>query len=351
MPQSRTQENQKNSPAIVAIPLKTITGQELMNNHYEPLRWVVPGLLPEGLTLLVGAPKLGKSWLALRLCHTVACGGVSINHQSVEQGSVLYLALEDSERRLQERLNIMQVGDRADLDQLHFSNEISRSDQGGLEQIKTFLDENPACKLVIVDTLQRFRAQAHRGPETYATDYDALIPLQKLAQERRIAIVLVHHTRKMDAKDPYDKISGTNALMGAVDTIWLLERGRGESEGKLNITGRDLDEQDLVLQFDKNTCQWSVLGNTCEIAATTQELEVIELLAQYQQPLTPAQIAQALGIKSSAAKRRLERLLKKNKIKKVGHGQYTCLDRDSSKSYSEPESHNEGVTPESQEAQ
>ena len=299
--------------------LKSISHRELMSTQYEPLKWIIPDLLPEGLTILAGSSKIGKSWLALDLCQSVAFGDYGINHKPVNAGSVLYLALEDSERRLQERFRMISTGNMRQSERLHFCTEIPRAHEGGLALISGWLDEHPDCRLIVIDTLQRFRETSGRGVETYGSDYEAMIPLQKLARDRRIALVLVHHTRKADAKDPFDKVSGTTAIMGAADSVWLLSRARGEADGTLNITGRDVNEQDLAMRFDKNNCTWAVIGNVSEVASSDEEREILDFLWDSDQPVTPTIVAKALGISCDAVKKRLRRMHTKEKVTQSGY--------------------------------
>ena len=223
---------------------------------------------------------------------------------------------------------------------MYLGKEIPRAHKGRLGLLGNWRDENPKCRLVIVDTLQRFREQSTRGAETYASDYEALIPLQTLARDRRIALVMVHHTRKMEAKDPFDKISGTTAIMGAADCVWLLSRGRGENEGKLSITGRDLDEHELLLKFDKSTCQWKVTGDASAMAASQEENDVLELMSDITEPITPKLLGIELGITPSAAKMRLQRLMNKRLVEKLARGQYALAPNKVT------EGHTEGVTSE-----
>jgi hypothetical protein len=303
--------------------LQTITLKDLMEKPFEPIQWVVPELLPEGLTLLVGAPKIGKSWLALDLCRTLAFGGDAMNRKHVESGEALYLALEDSERRLQDRfVKISQEKERCS-EALHFATCIERADQGGMEALNRWLDGHPGCRLVVIDTLQRFRERSNSGRETYASDYAAMEPLQAMAIQRRLAVVLIHHTRKAEASDPFDKVSGTNALMGASDCTWLLERARGEADGKLIVTGRDVEEQELALRFDPADCRWTVIGNALEVASSREEREILDLLKASDEPLSPKDVQEELGISDSAAKMRLRRMYQAGKIAQVSRGKYT----------------------------
>jgi AAA domain-containing protein len=161
---------------------RIFTAAELMARELPPVRWVVPGILPEGVTLLAGKPKLGKSWLALGLGVAVASGGIALGTRPVESGDVLYLALEDNPRRLQGRLGKMLAGNNAP-DGLHITTDWPRMDEGGADLLDDWLGARPDGRLVMVDILKRVRPRASANRSVYDTDYEALQGLQSLAAE------------------------------------------------------------------------------------------------------------------------------------------------------------------------
>jgi archaellum biogenesis ATPase FlaH len=309
-------------PIVSATPnrkgLNVYTAQSLMTKVFPPLNYVVPGLMTEGLALLVGAPKTGKSWMALSLAVAVATGGLAINGEATEQGQVLYLALEDSERRLKARLSRLQLEEiPADL---YISNQSSQATIGGLDDLIAWLDQHSRCRLVIVDTLQRFRTFSSR--ESYASDYASLIPLQELAIQRGITILMVHHTRKStESTDPFDRVSGTTAITGAADCTWILSRDRNDDEGRLNITGRDIEEKELILSFQTLTCQWRVVGEAEEIDGSDEEHDVINTI-KVCGPVTAKDLTSKLGLTGPAARKRLSRMNRKRKLLKLENGSY-----------------------------
>ena len=167
---------------------------ELLARQFEPIRWAVHDLVPEGVALLVGAPKIGKSWFALQMAVALATGTPLWNGRKSEAaGGVLLLALEDNDRRLQKRLNELQpsiVPDR-----LRFVTDWPRMDQGGVERLGEWLTDHPAIRLVIIDTLGRFRPKESGNSSAYQADYHVGSELKSLAEQFRIAILLVHHSR------------------------------------------------------------------------------------------------------------------------------------------------------------
>ena len=193
--------------------LETITAEDLQNRTYEPTHFLVDELIPEGLHILAGAPKIGKSWLALWLCLCVSQGQPLWNF-AVTQGEVLYLSLEDSYRRIQSRL--FDLTDDAP-QTLHFAIIADTLKHGLEQQIEQFLTEHPTTKLVVIDTLQRVRS-AGGDSNLYANDYQDVGLLKQLADRHHIAILLIHHLRKLHDDDPMNMISGSTGLSGAADS-------------------------------------------------------------------------------------------------------------------------------------
>lgn len=234
--------------------LNTIDADTLLSTPLPATRFIVDSLLPEGLHLLAGSPKTGKSWLALWMCLCVA-KGEPVWDLPTAQGTVLYLCLEDSYARIQNRL--FQINDDAP-DTLHFAN-LSGSIGGGLEdQIRHFLAKNPDTVLIAIDTLQKIRDIV---PETnsYANDYRELSLLKELADQHHLAILLIHHLRKMNDNDPMNMISGTTGLSGVTDSNFVLKRkDRSGPSAELHCTSRDIESRVLELAFRQETHIWTL---------------------------------------------------------------------------------------------
>lgn len=217
------------------------------------LRWLIPGLLPAGLSLLAGASKAGKSWLCLWLCLQLARGG-EIWGRPTQPQTVLYLCLEDTYARIQGRL--FRLTEDSVPSRLYFQTGSCAIGDGLELQIEKFLSQHPETGLVVIDTLQKVRtADPNNG--AYASDYQDMSALKSLADRRDIGLLLVHHLRKQGASDPFQQISGSNGLMGAADTIWLLQRQRMSDTARLLVTGRDMDSCTLHLQT--RDCIWQLL--------------------------------------------------------------------------------------------
>ena len=236
--------------------LRTVSGDELMKKTVKPARFVVNGLLPRGLNIVAGKRKEGKSWLMLDLCFSVAEGEKFLDHDT-EQGTVLYLDLEDPESRLIQRAR----GIRDVIpSRFHEATKAGRLGGGLTEQIEDFVKEHPDTNLVVIDTLQKIRKP--KG-DTYAGDYAVISALKNLADRLDIAIVCIHHTRKMKAKDTFDSVLGSTGLTAAADGIYVLERNAdGKPFGRLSFISRDLPDGDLPVRFDHDTCRWYPIASS-----------------------------------------------------------------------------------------
>ena len=216
--------------------LKTVDGETLMSKPLQPLNFIVDTLLSQGLHILAGSPKVGKSWLALWLAVTVAKGD-SVWGMPVKQGTTLYLCLEDSTLRVQNRL--FEITEDAPAN-VYFATDSSMLGKGLEDQLHIFLAEHTDTVLIIIDTLQMIRGTGYDN--TYANDYRDLSALKKIADESGIAILLIHHLRKETADDVFSRISGTTAISGAVDSSFtLIEDRRGNGKAKLSCIGRDIE--------------------------------------------------------------------------------------------------------------
>lgn len=258
--------------------LETINAEDLQNRTYEPTPFLVDELIPEGLHILAGAPKIGKSWLALWLCLCISQGQPLWNFATT-QGEVLYLSLEDSFQRIQTRL--------FDLTEdapptLHFAIMADTLKRGLEQQIEQFLTEHPTTKLVVIDTLQRVRSTGNDS-NLYANDYQDIGLLKKLADNQHIAILLIHHLRKLHDDDPMNMISGSTGLSGAADSAFVLQKNaRSANAASLHCTGRDIPDRTLKLEFGEEDHIWKLLedSKTCSGASKISTLRIENLLSE-----------------------------------------------------------------------
>ena len=250
-------EPAKAKPGNAPAPRET-TLIDLMRRDFPPARFYVAGLLPTGLTLLAGPPKGGKSWMGYQIAIAVAGSYRCFGGLRTEQAPVLYLALEDTERRLQSRAaKLLELGGWDAPRGLTLTCESAVAGAGGLQRLGEWYAANPGG-LVLIDTLQRFRDPPRGQSNAYADDYAAGAAIQTLANAHGGAALVLHHTRKMEAENPFDRISGTQGIGGAADTMLVLDR-RGNATQMFG-TGRDLGLVTFALDFGGGL--WSVTGSS-----------------------------------------------------------------------------------------
>lgn len=303
--------DQDPAPAIAKAPtaVTTFTADDLLREQLPPLRWVVPGLFPEGGLLLAGRPKGGKSWLALQAALAITEGIPVLGKIACPKAEALYLSLEDGKRRLQSRLRTL-CGESLSPKGLHLGVAWPTLRNGCIDHLELWLDRHPAVKLVILDTLTRIRDRdngRHKG-NNYELDYDAIAPFSSLGQRRGICVELVHHTRKpkeADDDDPFDTISGTLGLAGATDTMAVLKRPIHSQEGQLFVRGRDVEDQTLQLLWNPETFLWTL---HVETGLTPEYQRVVEALERFGKPVPVQAVATALGKTYEAAKKLLQRM-------------------------------------------
>jgi AAA domain len=259
-----------------------ISAPDLCDEQFPSVRFLIPGLIPEGVMLLVGRPKLGKSWLLLQIASSVAQGAITLtsDHNTPQAcGDALHLSLEDGKRRLQRRMTKYFGAIRRNWPaRMTIVPQWRRLDQGGIDDIREWCKSVPNPTLVTIDTLKKVRPTTKGTETSYATDYEANEKLIQLCHEfPGLAIIVAHHDRKMDADDPFDTISGTLGLTGGVDTIALLKRsGQGIT---LHIQGRDLvDNVEKAVQLDRETCRWIILGEASDVQRSKDWRLVLDAL-------------------------------------------------------------------------
>jgi hypothetical protein len=231
--------------------------------------------------LLVGKPKIGKSWAALDLGIAVASDRFTFGALKPAQGDVLYLALEDSQRRLKRRMSKLLQDHGVWSPRLTLQTSWRRTNEGGLEDIRAWCDSVASPTLVMIDTLEKFRSPPRHGMQPYSVDYETIAGLQAITKSRPgLAIVVLHHNRKMDADDPFDTVSGTLGLTGAADTILIMRRNAGSL--LLHARGRDIEESETRLLFNKDTCRWTALGaEAAKEAVSSERQKVVDALSVF----------------------------------------------------------------------
>ena len=260
--------------------LQTVDADTLLYEPLEKPRFVVDGLIPTGLILFCGAQKIGKSWLMLKLCLCVS-QGLPLWEMKTAEGDVLYLCLEDTFSRIQDRL--FQVTDEAS-GRLHFAVASCKLSDGLIVQLEDYLKDYPDSRLIVIDTLQKVRTASKDN--AYASDYGDISLIKDFADRHSLAVIVVHHIRKQNDSDVFNKVSGTTGLTGSADTTFVLEKeNRASDTARLYVTGRDTPYQEFILRF--RNCSWELVERkTQEQLAKEAIPDVLFQLVKFMQDKT-----------------------------------------------------------------
>jgi hypothetical protein len=272
------------------------TLDELVTREFPAPNWAIAGLLSEGLNIMAGAPKMGKSMMALNLAITIAGGGHALGEIKVTPGDVLYLSLEDKDRRVQARARKMQSklgigGSR----RLSVVTTWPRQDEGGLWLIDQWVKQCERPTLVIIDVWGRFRTPRNVRGEMYEQDSTTLAAVKQFVDERNFSALVLHHTRKAQAEDFMETLLGTQGIAGAADGVIHLQRTRGSNEAIVSVVGRDEPQKQLAVEFDPDSLTWRSLGTAEEhVGGKLQSAVLGYLKLRGGSPTFPSDIAEHL---------------------------------------------------------
>jgi len=274
--------------------LDAVNANELMDMEFQPTGWLIEKLLGKGVYILAGASKIGKSWLVLWLADRVSKGELVWDFKT-QPCEVLYVSLEDTAQRMQQRLSEVTEGEAG---KVWIATEAELLGSGFEQQLANFLNSHSAVGFVIIDTLQRIR-QMKSEKYSYAGDYEVMTTLKAIADRFNITILVVHHTRKEESSDAFNMISGTNGLMGCADGAMVLQKpSRIGKAATLDITGREIADLQLKLEFEENK-HWQFI----EYGKEEPRDDADKLLRAVQQLVsesrswhgTPTELVDALG--------------------------------------------------------
>jgi hypothetical protein len=297
-------------------------------------RWAVEGILPEGLSILAGKPKLGKSWLAMNLALAVASGGVALGKIPVERGPVLYLALEDTKRRFQARLRKLLSRTNAAAPEgltLATAGDWPRQDKGGAPALREWLHVYQGLRLVVIDTWAKFRTAKAAGRDEYEQDTEHASELKELADKHGLALLIVTHCTKLNAPDPIDQVRGSLGLTGAADTILVMRRERGQHDAALFVTGRDVEDSEQALQWDPQYCLWTLLGDADAYRMSAERRQVLTEIEKAGRPLRPTELALLLGKGLNATKQLVWKMEQAGLLRADSGGHYRMSDNRSNR--------------------
>jgi hypothetical protein len=302
--------------------------EDIMVKEFKPVEHFIPDLIPaEGVTLLVAKSTVGQSWMLYDICISAAVGRELLGGRKPKQGFSLYLALEDSQKRLRFRGEKLLGFHMRPCPGVALATTWDRVDQGGLQLIKDWVENARAqgntVACVCIDVLQMIRPLGGERQSVYQRDYTAVQGLRTLAAELGIAIIVAHHQRKGSADDLQDTISGTQGLPAAADCSIVLER-QMNGGFVLDVRGRDIEAQQLAATFDKETCRWHVGGDASEMRRSETRQLILEALRGTPEGMSPADVSAEIGIKASTTRSTLLRMMRDGEVRKV-RGKYVAV--------------------------
>ena len=308
----------------LADRVEVINAEVLRKTIFPPVKWAVEGFLPSGCTILAGSPKIGKSILALHLALGVAVGGTVLGKIQVEKGEVLYLALEDNKRRLQERINGSDLTDEngnvPTLECLTLATQVPRQHEGGLDFIEWWLEEHPDARLIIIDTLQKFRKLLSGKGSMYAEDYECISQIKAIADKWDVPVLIIHHLKKAkEESDWLNEFSGSQGIAGSADTLFSLKRQRTDNHAVLHRTGRDVEEKDFSMRIDR--FGWVLEGDAELFTMPEWKRQILDYLKEHG-TISPAKLAEVYNMNINTAQQNLRRLVRDDILTKSGYGTY-----------------------------
>ena len=296
---------------------------DLQGKDFPEPKWIVRGFLAEGSTILGAKPKIGKSTFAANICLAVATGGKAFGQFDVEIGSAFYISMDDtSERRLKHRIKKMLPGIGVSWpEKFRYTTKFPRVDEGGLDILRNSIKQFPDTRVIIIDTMHKFLSDKRSvSKNAYEIDTDRITPVAELATETGVCILLIHHTTKTKYSDPFDMLSGSIGVQGAVDDLMVMERD--QTGFKLSMRGRTLDDRAVILDRDSATYSWHYKGEASEVMPTNYQQTVLDTLKAAGVAMSPTEIKKITGYYAKTIKRIIDKLCVEGLAEKVGYGQY-----------------------------
>jgi len=302
--------NFKNNP----FP-EVISAADLENLVFPEIEYLIKDIMPLGFGLLSARPKKGKSYLALNVSTAKATGGCALGNKDLHLslGTVLYIAYEDKNQRVKNRLATIMQGEPFP-HKLYVAETWPRLPDGGLDRLDKWLTCNPDAKLVVIDTLGRFKPRKRPRQDDYEADLTTGAALADLAHKHNVCILGVYHNRKTESDDPLDDVHGSTGMTAAADFVMVLKRGRGQADAELFVTGRDIEEKTLALRFHKRTGRWDLLGPN-EDVAKSQSRQDICLILKENGPMTTKELSEFIDKKVDTIKKLLNRMKGDNEVR------------------------------------
>lgn len=298
---------------------------DLMLLEFDPVKWIVPGYVSEGFSVLAGRQKLGKTWLAIDMAIAVATGGAAMSSISCDQGDVLYIDMENGSRRIQSRISMLFPNKRTmpNLSSLDWVTDAPQLDKGFIDALEDWRSTTKNPRLVVIDVLQRIKPPAKNTGTSYEQDYSVWAPLQKWATDHGIAVIGLHHTKKGGAEDPLEALSGSNGLSACADATLVLDR---TSNGiTLYVRGRDVEEKEAALNFSGGF--WTLQGDAATVRRTDERSIILEALRDADSLMSPTDLSDATRMSNQNIRQMLVTMAKAGEVTKVRRGRYAHPDR------------------------
>ena len=316
----------RDDPDVRMADVRTISAADLRHVKFLAPKYLVDGLISNGVNLLTARPKIGKSWMALQLALSVTTGGKFLGRTvTVSKKPILYIGLEDTRRRLQGRLrHLIGKGGRWPK-RLHLADIGSwpRMGEDGLEHLMLWCAKHHPA-LIVIDTFAKFKPRSVRGGDAGEEAADTMAALQKLCADFDCAVLVLHHDRKAEAFDPVDIISGHTQIAAGADTLLLLKRERRGRDAVLFVTGRDVEDQKLGLVWEASRRCWEASEHVPPEKPLTPERRAIwELLRKHDEPMGPKKIARIVDKDIDLVRHLLRKMDQDEQIKRTAHGKYS----------------------------
>ena len=295
-------DDYEKTKSIIDFNSMSLDMPTLMKTELPPMKWAVAGILPEGFICLAGRPKAMKSWTALKLVYCVQNGLNFLDHQTV-QGDAIYFGLEDSKRRIKDRVSKMGFA-KLKQPQIVLGGDVPYLSFGFEECLENWIKSKENPRLVVIDTLARIKPRQSKSGTAYDQDNLLMNGIQKLAVQNNLTVLFITHLSKSSQEYSFDKIQGSVGVQGMTDAMWMLDRGDGvNSKASLKGRGRDILDFEYALNWDGDSMSYLYEGNLDIINQNENRREItkaMEDLTKELDQVRPSDVAKFYGVPSNS---------------------------------------------------
>ena len=270
-------DNYEKVKSVVSFNDKSLDMKQLMNTDIPPLKYAIKPIMPEGMGAIAGRPKAMKSWTALDACYAVQNGLQFMGHET-EQGDVLYLALEDSKRRIKDRV-LKLKNEKLNAPDIMLASDVPYLGFGFEESLLEWIESKEKPRLIVIDTLARIKPRQKKSAGTaYDLDNELLNKLQTIAIQKNISVCFVTHLSKATQDYSWDRIQGSVGMQGMTDFMWLIDRGDNAKHASLTGRGRDINDFEYAVRWDSDQWRYKFDGNLQMVEMNENRREVIDAM-------------------------------------------------------------------------